>query len=176
MNHLPYNTYLFEKMSSDTFIEAIAATGDRDRSVLNRVGLTRGNFTIPKMEPSQMAVIGTYLQREGKTTGGDPTKFLEAPLKYLTPQNVNRLAMLGGVAAGGVAGGSTPRSYVGGLAGSAGGAIVGGYASQGLNRAIDAYRGLRNPDLASAYRRIQTDVLLPSAGALAGGYLSGKYL
>jgi hypothetical protein len=179
-----YNELQFEKLSfsleelrakaknlvEDTTKNVLKS--DADRSILNRLGLYHGGYTIPGAVSEVMpGVDGRALL---KSFGYD--RFAEGPLSYLSPQNINRAALVGGTLAGGLAGGNTPGSYAYGLGGSLGGSLVGGYASLGLNKAIDAYKGINTPTTDSALRRAISDVVLPGAGALTGGYYAGKYL
>jgi hypothetical protein len=90
---------------------------------------------------------------------------------YLAPANVNRAAMLGGLVSGGIAGGNTFKSYGAAGLGSVAGNLAGGYASEGINRAIDKYQGRKSPAL---IRRILLDTLLGSGAAVAGGYYAGR--
>lgn len=99
-----------------------------------------------------------------KLTGGKFTN-------YLAPANVNRAAMLGGLVSGGIAGGNTLKSYGAAGLGSVTGNLAGGYASEGINRAIDRYQGRKSPAL---IRRILLDTLLGSGAAVAGGYYAGR--
>ena len=92
--------------------------------------------------------------------------------RYLTPQNINRAAALGGVISGGIAGGNTLRSYGASTLGSLGGLTAGGLTSTGINSALDSYYG--DSGAGGSLRRIALDTLIPSLGATAGGYFAGK--
>ena len=92
--------------------------------------------------------------------------------RYLTPQNINRAAALGGILSGGIAGGNTFRSYGASTLGSLGGLTAGGLTSTGINRALDSYYG--DSGAGGSLRRIALDTLIPSLGATAGGYYAGR--
>jgi len=82
---------------------------------------------------------------------------------YLTPQNINRLAMLTGTVGGGYLGDFTPRALGVSLAGSVAGNLLGG----AVGSSIDAYRG---------GDKTWAPVVGSSVGAVGSGLLAGKYL
>ncbi len=83
---------------------------------------------------------------------------------YLTPQNINRLAILGGTAGGAYLGDFTPRAFGVSLGGSVVGNLLGGAAGSGIN----AFRGGEQSNL--------VPLIGSTAGALGGGLAAGKYL
>lgn len=151
-----------------------------EESIPSRIGLTSARFNMPRSlasyKPSPSVAneeqANAVLSLVGKAylgTGKGGTL-----LTYLTPQNINRAAMLGGTVAGGVSGGNTLKSWGAGLGGSIGGSLIGGYASEGINRAIDSAYGIKPGSELGLTRRIVSDVLLPSFGATLGGYYAGR--
>ena len=170
----------FKAETAKSFVKNLSASRDRE-SVPSRIGLTSKRFTIPQFLAS--STPASVLSDEGAANallrtdkmpyfGTDPKD--GSALTYFTPQNVNRAAMLGGTVAGGVSGGNTLKSWGAGLGGSLGGSLIGGYASEGINRAIDAAYGIPQGSDRGYVRRVISDVLLPSAGAIAGGYYAGR--
>ena len=83
---------------------------------------------------------------------------------YLTPQNINRLAILGGTAGGAYLGDFTPRAF--GV--SLGGAVVGNLLGGAIGSGINAFRGGEQSNL--------VPLIGSTAGALGGGLSAGKYL
>jgi hypothetical protein len=82
---------------------------------------------------------------------------------YLTPQNINRLAMLAGTGGGAYLGGFTPRAFGVSLAGSAAGNLLGGALGAGIN----SFRGVESN---------LVPLLGSTTGAIGGGLASGRYL
>lgn len=151
-----------------------------EESVPSRIGLTSKRFNMPQFLSSHKPTpavtneeqANALLSLGGKSYLGSGKG--GSPLTYITPQNINRAAMLAGTVAGGVGGGNTPKSWGVGLGGSIGGSLIGGYASEGLNRAIDSAYGIKPGSERGLTRRLVSDVLLPSFGATLGGYYAGR--
>jgi hypothetical protein len=161
------------------------------KSVPARAGLTGYGLTVPDLIRSGMTDIQKQMFKiDDKTSTRDlfdlkgknpgfaatmrqsiPGALLSGPGKFLTPQNVNRAAMLGGTIAGGRSGGNTFRSYGAAGLGSVAGNLGGTYLSEGINSAIDSFQGRKSP---SYIRRAVLDTLLGSGAAIAGGYYAGK--
>jgi hypothetical protein len=115
---------------------------------------------------------GEIDRRANKLLSDNINKSITGYKRYLTPQNINRAAALGGIVSGGISGGNTLRSYGASTLGSLGGLTAGGLTSTGINRALDSYYG--DSGAGGAIRRIALDTLIPSIGATTGGYFMGR--
>ena len=82
---------------------------------------------------------------------------------YLTPQNINRLAMLAGTGGGSYLGNFTPRAFGVSLAGSVTGNLLGGALGAGINSFTGSESNL-------------VPLLGSTTGAIGGGLASGRYL
>jgi hypothetical protein len=168
------------KKEQETAFKRGISKSRAEESVPSRIGLTSKRFNMPQFlssyNPSPAVTneeqANALLSLGGKSYLGSGKG--GTPLTYFTPQNVNRAAMLGGTVAGGVGGGNTLKSWGAGFGGSVGGSLVGGYASEGINRAIDAAYGIKPGSERGLARRFALDTVIPSLSAMAGGYYAGR--